>query len=103
MIDNYNGTPLSALNLWDLGQIEKSLDDAEAKREEASKHFKFDKVNNKKALTFPPINPEFLNLRDAVKAEIKSRQVADVVNVDNPKMDNPEIPIESPAEVNTNA
>lgn len=103
MIDNYNGAPLATLNLWDLGQIEKSLDDAEAKREEASKHFKFDKVNNKKALTFPPINPEFLNLRDAVKAEIKSRQVADVVNVDNPKMDNPEIPIESPAEVNTNA
>lgn len=71
---HYNGAPLSTLNLWDLGQIEKSLEEAEAKREEASKHHKFDKTNNKKALTLPPINPEFLNLKASVKAEIKQRQ-----------------------------
>lgn len=77
MIDNYNGAPLVTLNLWDLGQIEKSLEEAETKREEAAKHHKFDKVNNKKAITLPPINPNFLNLKDAVKAEIRKRQEID--------------------------
>lgn len=71
---HYNGAPLSTLNLWELGQIEKSLEEAEAKREEASKHPKFDKINNKKALTLPPTNPEFLKLKSAVKEEIRKRQ-----------------------------
>lgn len=64
----YNGTPLSALSLWELGQIEKSLNEAQAKREEASKHPKFDKMQ------FPPINPEFLKLKADIENEIKERQ-----------------------------
>ena len=61
----YRGKLLSAYSLWELGEIEASLKEAEAKREEASKHHKFDKVNNKKALEFPSINPEFLKLKNA--------------------------------------
>lgn len=70
----YLGKPLSQYDLWDLGIIKKILKEAEAKREEASKHHKFDKKNNKKAMTFPPPNPEFLKLKNAVEVEIRKRQ-----------------------------
>lgn len=72
----YKGKRLSHCNLWELGTIKHELRNALAKREEASKHHKFDKVNNKKALDLPPINPEFLKLNDAVEAEIRKRQNA---------------------------
>ncbi len=72
----YCGKALSEYSLWDLGVIEKSLKDAEAKREEASKHHKFDKIKNKKAMEFPPPNPEFLKLKSAIEAEIRKKQNA---------------------------
>jgi len=72
----YNGKPLSAYNLWELGLIEQSLKQAHAKREEAGKHLKFDKLNNKKALDFPPPNPEFLKLKNAIAEEIRKKQNA---------------------------
>lgn len=70
----YCGQSLSAYSLWDLGMIEKSLLDAEARREEASKHYKFDKIKNKKAMEFPSPNPEFLKLKSAIEIEIRNRQ-----------------------------
>lgn len=39
------------------------------KRTEASKHPKFEKM------AFPPINPEFLNLIAALKAELDNRKL----------------------------
>lgn len=74
MTDIYHGKPLALYNLWELAAIKRELRLAELKREEASKHHKFDKKNNKKALDFPPTNPEFLKLKDAVEAEIRKRQ-----------------------------
>lgn len=65
---NYAGKPISEHSLWDLGIIEKSLNDAIAKREKASKHPKFDKME------FPPVNPEFLKLKEAVEEEIRKKQ-----------------------------
>lgn len=70
----YCGQPLSSLSLWDLGLIEKSLKEAEAKREEASKHPKFNKNHDKYVGEFPPPNPEFLKLKNAVELEIRKKQ-----------------------------
>lgn len=70
----YNGKPLSSYSLWDLGKVYQSLKEAEAKREEASKHPKFDTKNNKKAIPFPPPNPNFLKLKDAIELEIRKKQ-----------------------------
>jgi hypothetical protein len=64
----YNGKPLSEYSLWELGLIEQSLKEAEAKREEAKKHTKFEKME------FPPPNPEFLKLKFAVEEEIRKKE-----------------------------
>lgn len=65
---NYQGKDLSSLSLWDLGKILNTFNDALAKREEASKHPKFEKMK------FPPPNPNFLNLKEAVEEEIRKKQ-----------------------------
>ncbi len=71
----YNNKPLAEYNLWDLGLLLKTLRDAEARREEASKHPKFDIKNKAKYIgPMPPINPNFLNLKNAVEAEIRKKQ-----------------------------
>lgn len=71
----YLNKNLSDYSLWELGDIEKTLKDAETKREEASKHLKFTTgVDKKKAMEFPPPNPAFLELRSAVEEEIRKRQ-----------------------------
>ncbi len=70
----YCGKPVSAYSLWELGKIEQSLLDAEARREEASKHPKFDKNNAKTVGSFPPPNPEFLKLKSAIENEIRKKQ-----------------------------
>ena len=72
----YNDKLLTDYSLWDLGKVYQSLKEAEAKREEASKHPKFDTKNNKKAIPFPPPNPNFLKLKDAIEAEIRKKQNA---------------------------
>lgn len=71
---NYLGKDLAALDLWALGNILKSLNDAEKRREEASKHPKFDRASNAKAMEFPSPNPEFLKLKAEVEEQIKQRQ-----------------------------
>lgn len=72
----YLNKELSEHSLWDLGLIEKSLKEAEAKREEASKHPKFTTgVDKKKAMEFPSPNPAFLELKEAVELEIRKKQV----------------------------
>lgn len=70
----YGGKPLSAYNLWELGLIEQSLKQAEAKRNEAAKHPKFDKNNSKNVGAFPSPNPEFLKLKTAIEEEIRKKQ-----------------------------
>ncbi len=71
----YNGKLLSDYSLWDLGLLLKTFRDAEAKREEASKHPKFDIKNKAKYIgPMPPPNPNFLNLKNAVEAEIRKKQ-----------------------------
>lgn len=75
----YNGKPLADYSLWDLGLILKNLREAEAKREEASKHPKFNvdrtiKGEVVKKLIMPPTNPNFLKLKDAIEAEIRKKQ-----------------------------
>ena len=77
----YNGKPLADYSLWDLGKIYQSLKEAEAKREEASKHPKFNidravKGEVVKKIALPPTNPKFLKLKDAVIAEIRKKQNA---------------------------
>lgn len=64
----YNGKPISSYSLWELGHIERSLKEAEVRREEASKHPKFN------TLKFPAPNPEFLKLKNAIAEEIRKKQ-----------------------------
>lgn len=75
----YQNKPLSAYSLWELGLVEKDIQAALARREEASKHPKFnvDRMKDGKKILkmpFPPPNVEFLKLKDAIEAEIKNRQ-----------------------------
>lgn len=67
---NYLSKPISDLDLWALGEILSSLKAAEEKREAASKHEKFKKME------FPPPNPEFLKLKSAIELEIRKKQNA---------------------------
>lgn len=72
----YLDKELSEYTLQELELIWCDLQEAEAKREKASRHLKFDKVNNKKAMEFPPPNPNFLILKDAIVEEIKRKENA---------------------------
>ena len=78
---DYAGKPLSEHSLWDLIIIERALMDAEIRREEASKHPKFNEnrmVDNKKVekIKFPQPNPNFLKLKLAIEEEIRKRENA---------------------------
>lgn len=70
----YGGKSISAYSLWELGQFLKRMEAAEDKREAASKHKKFDKANNKQAMEFPPLNPEYLKIKEAIVEEIRKKQ-----------------------------
>ena len=67
----YAGKPLSSYDVWALGAILKSMNDVLAKREEARSHKKFEKMD------FPPPNPEFLKLKNAVEEAIRKKQEND--------------------------
>ena len=71
---SYGGKPLATYSLWELGQFLERMEDAEKKREVASKHKKFDKANNLKAMEFPPINPEYFKIKTAIEEEIRKKQ-----------------------------
>lgn len=73
---SYGGKPLSQYSLWELGKFLKLMHDAEKKREAASKHKKFDKATNEKAMEFPPINPEYFKIKNAIEKEIRKKQNA---------------------------
>lgn len=68
----YRGQPLSAYSLWELGQVEKGIKEAEAVREAAKDNPRLIKRNIK----LPPPNVEFLKLKDAIETEIRKRQNA---------------------------
>jgi len=70
----YAGKFLHDHDLWELEKHMHDFLEAEKKRELASKHPKFDKKNNKKAMDFPPPNPEYLKLKNAILKEIESRK-----------------------------
>lgn len=70
----YKGKKLADFDLWELELAIKEFEEAETKRENASKHHKFDKVNNKKAMNFPPPNPQYLKLKTAIHQEFEKRK-----------------------------
>lgn len=70
---NYQNKSLSSFFTSQLEAILKGLQAAEEKRNEASKHPKFDK-SNKKGMEFPPPNPAFLELKSAIIKELESRK-----------------------------
>jgi len=72
----YQGKPLTSFFTSQLEAILKGLQEAEEKRNEASKHPKFDKSHDKYVGSFPPPNPEFLKLKSAIEEEIESRKNA---------------------------
>lgn len=75
----YGDKEISEIRLWDLGVILENMKNAQDRRERASRHVKFNEdreINGKKVkkLDFPPINPEFLKLMEAIELEIEKRQ-----------------------------
>lgn len=70
----YKGKNLADFDLWELELANYEFNEADRKREEASRHHKFDKINNKKAIELPPINPEYLKLKEAIKQEFEKRK-----------------------------
>ncbi len=66
-VAHYRNKPLSDHTLPELELIWLDLRNAEIKREEASKHEKFNKME------FPPPNPNFLILKSKIEEEIASR------------------------------
>jgi hypothetical protein len=54
--------------LWELEAMLNSINVAMNKREEASKHPKFQNME------FPPPNPKFLELKNSVELAIKNKQ-----------------------------
>lgn len=64
----YGDRELETYDLWALGEILQKLLEAEQKRDKASKHPKFLKME------FPPPNPEFLKLKNEVEKEIRKKQ-----------------------------
>ena len=70
----YGGKPLATYSLWELGQFLERMEKAEERREVASKHKKFDKASDSKAMEFPPINPEYFKIKNAIEEEIRKKQ-----------------------------
>ena len=68
----HNGKSLSDMDLWALGQLLDWITDQEDRRKEAAKHKKFNDPKTK--LTLPPPNPKFIELKNAVEAEIRKKQ-----------------------------
>jgi hypothetical protein len=65
------------MNIDDVGKLNDqelllaywSMLDAEQKRDEAAKNPKFEKME------FPPVNPEFVKLKNKIKTELDNRQL----------------------------
>lgn len=75
----YGGKEIADYDLWALGDILASLHAAEKRREEASKHVKFNvdrEVNSKTIpkMEFPSPNPIFLKLKTEIENAIKNKQ-----------------------------
>lgn len=71
----YLNKDLVAHTLPELELIWLDLRQAEIKREEASKHPKFDKNSDKKYVgSFPPPNPVFIELKLAIEKEIERKK-----------------------------
>lgn len=72
---DYLGKPLANYSLLALQNILAHFDIMLAERDDASQHEKFTKgVGNKKALNFPPPNPAFIELKEAIEKEIGMRE-----------------------------
>lgn len=69
---SYGGKPISQYSLWELGQYLKNIENAEDKREAASKHKKFNDPNKK--LVLPEPNPKYLEIKNAIIEEIRKKQ-----------------------------
>ena len=72
----YLNKDLSTYSLPQLQVILSGLQAAEDRRNEASKHPKFDKSHPKYVGSFPPPNPEFLKLKSAIEEELRKRKNA---------------------------
>jgi len=71
----FAGKELSDYDLDSLLKFKTTFDQAMAKREEASKHSKFNVDNGKiPKMEFPILNPEFLKLQTAIEEEIRKKQ-----------------------------
>ncbi len=71
---------ISDMNDLELLSSYKNLQDAEKRRNEASKHSKFNRDVEKngktiKPMEFPPINPKFLELKNEFLIEIQKRKL----------------------------
>lgn len=75
----YKGKDLKDFSDWELELATHELVEAEKKREQASKHVKFNEdriVNGNKVpkMDFPAPNPEYLKLKKAIMGEFENRK-----------------------------
>lgn len=68
----YQGQPLSSYSLWELGQFLKTFIDVEKKRDISEEQKA--KLVKRGVKNLPPINPEYLKLKEALNNEIQYRQ-----------------------------
>jgi hypothetical protein len=71
----YAGKEISELDDLTLIQSVQRMNAALEKRQEASKHPKFDKNNAKNVGSFPPPNPVFLEIKNALENEMIKRKL----------------------------
>lgn len=69
----YGIREINELDDWTLLTAYDKCGQAERQRKKASEHDKFN-VGNKK-LDFPPINPEFVNMKNEIEKELKKRNL----------------------------
>ncbi len=76
----YGSTEIKDMLDIELVQACLNMNNAEARRQRASNHEKFNtdrEIDGKlvKKMEFPPINPEFLKLKDALFNELNNRKL----------------------------
>jgi len=67
---------ISELDDWTLTEAYNNCGQAERQREKASQHTKFNADTDKrKKMEFPPINPQFVKMKNEIEIEMKKRKL----------------------------
>lgn len=71
----YGPTEITELGDWALIAAYDKCRQAQKLRDKASEHDKFNKDSSKKKMEFPPINPNFTQMKTEIENEMKKRKL----------------------------